>query len=53
VAEFVQFAGKTGFGVFGAPAHWPEGDESWLQQSRGCKPKKNASFATTSASGCK
>jgi hypothetical protein len=54
VADFTRFAGQTGFGVFGAPRGWPNGDGSWLE-SGGCKPRKNncQASAATARRGCK
>jgi hypothetical protein len=50
VAEFIHFAGKTGFGIFGAPGRWPDDDDSWMQ-SRRCKPKSER--AASASSTCK
>jgi hypothetical protein len=40
VAAFIRFAGQIGFGIFGAPTSWNEGDDSWMEIG-GCKNRKN------------
>ena len=37
--DFMRFTETVAFGVHGAPAHWPEGDESWMTGC-GCKPRR-------------
>ena len=38
-AEFICFAGSIRFGIHGAPAGWPDDDDSWMQGGD-CNPKK-------------
>lgn len=37
--NFIRFTESVSFGVHGSPAHWPEGDESWMTGCS-CKPKR-------------
>ena len=37
--NFIRFTNSVSFGVHGAPAHWPEGDTSWMTGC-GCKLRR-------------